>query len=1016
MNKLRSSVQHAAKTNVYTAVAVAVLGCLVLSGWVFNIEAFKRIFSGLVAMNPMTAVGFLLTAVSLVLVPRGQRAEIATALVWLARASAFFVTSIGVAKVIEIIGGPDVGIDRWLFHSKLSLGFRGVNMMAPNTALNFVLVGNALLLIHSKKRRSSPLACIAALVCGFEAILAILGYAYGVAAFYGLHTYIPMALPTAIGFLLVTIGIMSCQAKSGFLAVVIGENVGGIMARRLLPAAILVPAIIGWLRFAGQRRGFFDSEFGVALYTVTNMLVFGTLIACNAYLLFKVDARRAKADLQTRRVNDKLQEQIQKQAETNRKLESIVSVQQEIGTADVGLNGIMTLMAKRTQGLTGAEGAVIELVKGDEMVYRAASGTTIPYLGTRLKIADSFSGLCVREEKTLSCADADNDIRVNREVCQRIGVRSMIVAPLQARKNTVGALKVLSSRKDAFSHEDVMALQAMAGLMGAALYRKQAEQELLRSKSKLEIAIHDNQLIMDNSRDVICTVDTAGRFVAMSAACETLWGYKPEELMGKPYTDFVYEEDVEKTAAIAAEVMAGNAVSAFENRYKRKDGSVIDVMWSAYWSETDKIMFAVAHDITERARAEKALKQAKEEADCANRAKSEFLSRMSHELRTPMNAILGFAQVLEMENLTEDQRESIGHIVRGGRHLLELINEVLDISLIEAGRLTLSTEPVDLAEAVRETMEMVRLLASDRNVRINCAALHDVCVLADRQRLKQVLINLLSNAIKYNRPNGSVALSCEQNGNLVRIFVKDSGFGIAAERLEELFTPFERLGAENSTIEGTGLGLAVSKRLVEAMGGTIGVESFAGEGTTFWLDFPLTQSPLIATQLSDLAGDAKNVDPARKWSVLYIEDNLSNLRLIERVLSHRPSIELISAPDGTRGLKLAKENAPDLILLDLNLPDMHGKEVLNRLKSDPRCVEIPVVVISADAMNAQKERLVSAGATEYLTKPLNIQKFLTVLDRSLSDGSNGGSSPTGNFARARGDQVASIRSIPLQEV
>ena len=400
-------------------------------------------------------------------------------------------------------------------------------------------------------------------------------------------------------------------------------------------------------------------------------------------------------------------------------------------------------------------------------------------------------------------------------------------------------------------------------------------------------------------------------------------------------------------------------------------------------AELEKVRDEMETRVRDRTLSLKALKHAKEEADRANRAKSEFLSRMSHELRTPMNAILGFAQLLEMDDTTPEQRESIAHITRGGRHLLELINEVLDISRIEAGRLSLSPEPVELGEAVGEVIELMRPLAADRDVRLKPPPLDDYYVLSDRQRLKQVLINLVSNAIKYNRLGGSVAISCVKEEGQARIFVHDTGVGIPAERLEQLFTPFERLGAEQSAIEGTGLGLTVAKRLVEAMDGAIGVESVVGQGTTFWLELPLTHSPLVRTELTNGATKPEAADPGDKRTVLYIEDNLSNLRLIERVFLQRPAIELLSARDGAAGLKLTQERLPNLILLDLNLPDIHGAEVLNRLKRDRRCAEIPVVVISADAMNAQKDRLLAAGAAEYLTKPLNIKKFLDVLDRSF---------------------------------
>lgn len=516
--------------------------------------------------------------------------------------------------------------------------------------------------------------------------------------------------------------------------------------------------------------------------------------------------------------------------------------------------------------------------------------------------------------------------------------------------------------------------------------RKESEAALHESRCELQAALHANQLIMDNSQDVICTVDDDDRFLSVNAACEQLWGYKAEELIGQRYNDFVHPEDLPKTEAAGKQLRATGKISDFVNRYVRKDGTLVDVLWSANWSSKDKIIFCVAHDVTDRARIEKALREAKEEADRANHAKSDFLSRMSHELRTPLNSILGFGQLLDRQSPTERQRPRIRYILSAGRHLLNLINEVLDISRIEAGNLQLSLEPVCVEEAIGEALDMMRPLAAERSIGVSPPVSLDTStyVLADRQRLKQVLLNLLSNAVKYTSRRGSVTLSFNDSGNgATRILVRDTGAGIPVEKLARLFTPFDRLGAEQSTVEGTGLGLALCQRLVHAMQGSIGVNSTLGNGSTFWLELPQAKSPLqtLAAQRISSVPEQSTDEESRR--ILYIEDNFSNVTLVEQMLAERPALELMTAMQGRVGLELARKHAPDLILLDLHLPDMPGWQVLAQLKSDPVTRDVPVVVISADATSPQIKRLLSAGARAYLTKPLDIAEFFRVVDEAI---------------------------------
>jgi signal transduction histidine kinase/ActR/RegA family two-component response regulator len=371
-------------------------------------------------------------------------------------------------------------------------------------------------------------------------------------------------------------------------------------------------------------------------------------------------------------------------------------------------------------------------------------------------------------------------------------------------------------------------------------------------------------------------------------------------------------------------------------------------------------------------------------ADQANRAKSEFLSRMSHELRTPLNAILGFAQLLGISSLSVNDRESVEQISKAGKHLLGLINEVLDIARIESGRIDLSLEAVDPMDIVTESLDLIRPLAVQSDIQLLTGedlSNNRLRITADRQRLKQILINLFSNAVKYNKKAGSVRVWLELEGTArLRINVTDTGVGISSSKLEQLFTPFERLGAEQSRIEGSGIGLALSKRLTEAMGGQIGVSSRSGEGSTFYLELPIATEVLSISDVQNSSETTLEAQPIKHSTVVYIEDNPANIRLVQLILANRPNATLLTAVDGLSGIELVREQQPDIVLLDLHLPDIEGSEVLNRLQNDSSTKDIPVVILSADANPEQISKLLESGAKQYVTKPFDVRTFLKVLD------------------------------------
>lgn len=561
--------------------------------------------------------------------------------------------------------------------------------------------------------------------------------------------------------------------------------------------------------------------------------------------------------------------------------------------------------------------------------------------------------------------------------------------------------EIINAQDDLLPAVLLLVLGAVLG--GLRDVADQMRQEFL-ARTEVEEARRESEeryrFVAESASDGILTIDEQRKILFANRAAEKIFGLTITDMIGRPFRDLIPDrvrDDHDRALEQYLDsVVTSNPEYALQiagvSRGQRE--IALEISFGEYVKNNEHIFTGVVRDVTERKQLEHVLKRAKEDAERANRAKSDFLSRMSHELRTPLNAILGFAQLLDMDELDVEQKESVDQILKAGRHLLSLVDEVLDIARIEAGRMPLSLEPVVVQHVIEEAWELVRHGAASSGIQLTNGAAPPCngLVTADRQRLKQILLNLLSNAVKYNAENGTVTVSCSPGltgPNRLRVAIRDTGAGIAPESLDRLFTPFERLGAEHSSIEGTGIGLAVSRGLVEAMDGEIGAESTPGEGSTFWFELPLDPNQQLEGETAIAAVDAapgRNGDePVRSATILYVEDNPSNFKLVERVLGRREGVTLLTAMQGGLGLELAREHMPDLILLDLHLPDIHGSEVLRRVREDPVISRTPVIIISADVTSAQVTQLLAAGAQAYLPKPLDVQEFLRVVDEALEE-------------------------------
>jgi PAS domain S-box-containing protein len=787
----------------WVAAAVLVLGGgIVLIGWAIDSRALQAVGPVDVVMNPLSALLFVIAG-SVLLAETSSRAPVPVR-AWEVLAGGVIALSGGLV-LLRALGGWNAGVDELLFRERV-MAASPADRMAENAAICFLFLGLALLARRARPRLGRRPAHLLVLPPALISLLVVIGYLYHSAGLITFQLRLPMALNTAFFFLAAAFGVVAARPEEGVLRLLVSETAGGRMLRRLLPALLLVPLLLGAAIQMGKRLELVGDASGLALFTLATM-----------------------------------------------------------------------------------------------------------------------------------------------------------------------ALSVLLTVATA-----------------AALHR--SDLALRRSETHF-------RTLVENSSDYILIFDSRGTVSYIGPSEEKLLGNPLEEVVGRTPAELVHPDDRARVEGAIADVFQHPArVERFEFRLRDQSGSwrVFEAVARVLQEEEDgpPLALANARDVTERREAEEALLAAKLEAERANRAKSDFLSRMSHELRAPMNSILGFAQLMEMEELDGGKKHAVERILSAGRHLLNLINEVLDIARIEANRQTLALEPVRVAGVLSDALDLARPLAIqyDRRLIEEIPPEADCYVRADRQRLTQVVLNLLSNAIKYNRAGGRVLFLCrvaetEPAVGWAAIGVRDDGPGIPAERLDELFTPFARLGAEATGIEGTGLGLALCRNFAELMGGTIRVESEPGVGSTFWVELPLTAAPLRQARRGGSGVDAAVPELAltAPATVLYIEDNLANLDLIERILASMRGVRLLPALQGRLGLDLAREHRPDLVLLDLHLPDLAGETVLRALREDPRTSTIPVVVVSADATAGRVRALREAGAREYLTKPLDVRAFLRTVEEILAE-------------------------------
>lgn len=1048
----------------FGSMIVFLVGSLAFIGWIFDIDILKSVLPGTVSMKANTALCFMMAGISLWLgVTAGS-----TRTHRLQQACGIIVSLIGLLTLSQYLFGWNCGIDQLLFKDPINDGFTLFpGRMAPNTALNFSLLGIGLLFLDWETHSGRHPAQFFIIPASIISLLGLVGYFYGAAGFYRLLNYTPMAINTVVAFSILCIAMLISRPDAGPMGIITKSGIGGHMARRLLPVVFIATIALGWLGLEGENVGLYDYKLGLSLVVIAILIFVTSMILVVARTLNLIDSERLRFEQELNQTISNLERIVIERTQKLTISESFYRSLTEnslVGVFQISLKGEI-LFANRTLvcmlGFDSLEAYTSEdmlaryrtpfdnqdflerlardgkveafetvlLTRNDEPrdVLISANLYSDHIIGNLIDIternqmekelhesAEKFQ-LFVKNVKDYSIIMLDPQGRIINwnlgaekimgfqadeiigEHFSRLYTKEDIRAdePAQLLKASKDQGKVITEclhmRKDGthFYAEVIMnsVYDKNGTLSGFAKITRDIT-EIRRVQNKIAASEIRFRRLFEAARDGILILDAAtGRILDANPFMEEILGYSYEQLLEKHLWELGFLEDIVVNKANFLELQQ-KAYVRYENiPIETVKGEKIEVEFvsNSYLMGDEKVMQCNIRDISERKQLEQS-QIAKTVAESANRAKSEFLSRMSHELRTPLNSVLGFTQLLLMDELTPDQTSSLGQILKSGRHLLDLINEVLDISRIEAGNMNISTEPIRLVDTVQSAIELIRPLAEQRGISImtRIPSSRDIFVTADERRLKQVMLNLLSNAVKYNRESGAIVVAVDlQIDGYLHITVQDTGEGIPPEKMGRLFAPFDRLGLEPGKVEGTGLGLALSKGIVEAMGGRIGAESVVGEGSCFWLDLQLSMIQKEEIVLAIIEEYIKENPLRKKGLVLYVEDNPSNIQLIEKVLARLPSVDLITAMQGSIGLDMAQVHKPTLILLDLHLPDMHGEKVLEQLRAIPETKDIPVIIMSADATKGQVDHMLSAGATAYLTKPIDVREFLNIVGEMM---------------------------------
>jgi PAS domain S-box-containing protein len=911
--------------------ARTILGLILLSvpafvwlGWSIGNPYLMGLGTNLPPMNPVSALCFAVLGLRMLLGTR-PRALAARDLL------ALTVVSVGLMGVVTDLLHLDWPLDQMIFR-ELVLAQPEPIHVAFSTAICFVLLGSASICSERNSTKLRVAAQCMAMVCGLVAIFYLNSYALSRVG--NADGATPMALNTAALQLVGAATVLAATSQVGLMGVISAPTLSAKIARHLLWVALILPFVLsfGFERLSDLAHVSVAANVGVLVTLVAAAFVVTIWVISVPANRHENHMRAVQAqNLQTMHFFRTILDSVPGPISVKNR-EGVITMANQACADLFGVLQPDDLVGIHAERFISDPGQIAALRQGDQEVL--ATGFEVAVPPTQVLYPDGTKRW----------------LQINKGTVPSLGGRELHILTVAA---------------------DVTA---------------RMEKEL-----RFEAALGEIRDLYDNAPCGYHSLDPDGLVVEMNNT-ELEWlGYTREEVIGRiHFSDLIPADYVDKFWANFQRFKDSGTLQELEATMVRKDGSHLPVVVTskAVRDEEGRYMRnrTTMFDLTEHQAAEQQIRQARDDAERANRAKSEFLSRMSHELRTPLNAILGFAQMLQLEKHGDRVDQSVHHILKGGRHLLRMINEILDLSRIDAGNLSVSLEPVQLAAVIRDAADFIKPLARSQGISIEFDAgpEEERFVLGDQQQLKQVCLNLLSNAIKYNVDSGRVAISIRVADGHVQVLFADTGIGVDPSKASDLFSPFARLGAENTGVEGTGLGLALSQRLAQSMRGQISYRANEPQGSVFTVELETAESK-TSVAIEEIPNNPTGAGTGRATrQILLIEDNLSNVELMSRILESREDIELLSAMSGALGLDIAKHHCPDLVLLDVNLPDTSGLDVLRALKQIPETKSIPVVVTSADATEKLIRTMLAEGAVEYLTKPLDVARIFQVIDENLT--------------------------------